>query len=78
MQAPPSSGLTNPVPHRPAPLEPARGVAARRDADPPAQERHLAQINGSLTAIAHAIPSQLLVPWLPGALGTLSRRGGPR
>jgi len=59
-----------PRPRAPAPKPPAARLP-RKDgrADP---------ILRALTAIAHAIPSHLLAPWLPGTLVAVSRRHQPR
>ena len=78
MSAPPKPALTHPVPQRAAPSGPARPVARRPAGDPPAQTRDIDKIRTTLEAIARASPSPLLAPWLPGALGALSRRGERR
>jgi len=50
----------------------------RPEPRPAEQDGAADAITTALTAIAHAIPAHLLAPWLPAALGTLSRRGGAR
>ena len=78
MSAPPDSALTEPVPQRAAPSRPARGAAKRPPVEPPTPTRDIDQVRSALNAIARTMPSPLLAPWLPGALGALSRRGERR